>query len=580
MDQLCLKWNNYHSSMTYVINQLLNENVFVDVTLSCENTEIKAHKLILSACSTYFQRVLVNNITGHPVLIMPPGVKAMDLKAIVEYIYKGEIYVTREQLSDIVQVANLLKIKGLSESSEEIIPSPVPGASTEPTAQGDTNNQGLQPLDMSGASVSQARKLSISSRQDSNSSQKDVTPETESNLDINGIKRARHSSGEERTPEAALDFRNSSLGSKNKKLKRPYLKKRSTGNPPWRKEQEDEDNTSESGHAFGKESPSSSSMYLDKPVGATDSPNQVGSTGNGSNNPIDFYNIKTEAGIEENTTKFGDIEEHSNEAKPIEITEARARRKIHDLFDVNKRYSKQDLESALDSIRQGIMTISTACTTFGIPAATLWQRAHKMGIISSQTSTNRLWNEEDMQQALDALRTGRISANRASKEYGVPSSTLYKMAKKEGIKLAMPFGSGPVSYSQENLNFALDAIRNGLSVQKASNQFGIPPGTLYAKCKKEGIELSHKAFPSGKPWTHESMLVALDAVLMGHLSINQASNKYNVPYSSLYSRVKRIQAGEELDIEQDEELYDDEYDEQLTLDASMNDSTNDPVLQS
>jgi len=60
----------------------------------------------------------VNNITGHPVLIMPPGVKAMDLKAIVEYIYKGEIYVTREQLSDIVQVANLLKIKGTFSISE------------------------------------------------------------------------------------------------------------------------------------------------------------------------------------------------------------------------------------------------------------------------------------------------------------------------------------------------------------------------------------------------------------------------------------------------------------------------------
>lgn len=31
-----------------------------------------------------------------------------------------------------------------------------------------------------------------------------------------------------------------------------------------------------------------------------------------------------------------------------------------------------------------------------------------------------------------------------------------------------------------------------MSVQRAATQFGIPSGTLYGRCKREGIELVHK----------------------------------------------------------------------------------------
>lgn len=100
--------------MTSVINQLLAEEAFVDVTLACDGARIKAHRVVLSACSPYFQRVLLDNPCKHPVLILPVGVGHADLRAIVEFIYRGETYVTRDQLSSIVRVAELLKIKGPS----------------------------------------------------------------------------------------------------------------------------------------------------------------------------------------------------------------------------------------------------------------------------------------------------------------------------------------------------------------------------------------------------------------------------------------------------------------------------------
>ncbi|KAF0294241.1 Protein bric-a-brac 1 [Amphibalanus amphitrite] len=40
----CLKWNNYQSNMTAVFDQLRENEAFVDVTLACEGSQLKAHK--------------------------------------------------------------------------------------------------------------------------------------------------------------------------------------------------------------------------------------------------------------------------------------------------------------------------------------------------------------------------------------------------------------------------------------------------------------------------------------------------------------------------------------------------------
>ena len=51
-------------------------------------------------------------------------------------------------------------------------------------------------------------------------------------------------------------------------------------------------------------------------------------------------------------------------------------------------------------------------------------------------------------RALEALRKKEISANKASKVYKIPSSTLYKIARKEGIELAQPFNAVATTWSQ------------------------------------------------------------------------------------------------------------------------------------
>lgn len=53
--QYCLRWNNHHPNNVSVFSTLLYNELLVDVTIIAEGAEIHAHKLILSACSTYFQ---------------------------------------------------------------------------------------------------------------------------------------------------------------------------------------------------------------------------------------------------------------------------------------------------------------------------------------------------------------------------------------------------------------------------------------------------------------------------------------------------------------------------------------------
>lgn len=90
--QYCLRWRYHHSNLQTMFSQLLEREAFCDVTLACEGRTIKAHKIVLSACSTYFETILSQYEEKDPILIMK-DVKYVDIKCLVEFMYKGEINV-------------------------------------------------------------------------------------------------------------------------------------------------------------------------------------------------------------------------------------------------------------------------------------------------------------------------------------------------------------------------------------------------------------------------------------------------------------------------------------------------------
>ncbi|KAF6201159.1 hypothetical protein GE061_005606 [Apolygus lucorum] len=116
--QFCLRWNNYQSNLTNVFDQLLQSESFVDVTLACDGHSVKAHKMVLSACSPYFQSLFFDNPCQHPIVILK-DIKWPELKAVVEFMYKGEINVSQEQIGPLLKVAESLKIRGLADVNGE-----------------------------------------------------------------------------------------------------------------------------------------------------------------------------------------------------------------------------------------------------------------------------------------------------------------------------------------------------------------------------------------------------------------------------------------------------------------------------
>ena len=60
--ELSLRWNNHHSTLVTVLDKLLERETFVDVILAAEGQFIKVHRLVLCACSQYFEVMLVNRL--------------------------------------------------------------------------------------------------------------------------------------------------------------------------------------------------------------------------------------------------------------------------------------------------------------------------------------------------------------------------------------------------------------------------------------------------------------------------------------------------------------------------------------
>lgn len=58
--QFCLRWNNHQSTLISVFDTLLENETLVDCTLAAEGKFLKAHKVVLSACSPYFAVSIIN----------------------------------------------------------------------------------------------------------------------------------------------------------------------------------------------------------------------------------------------------------------------------------------------------------------------------------------------------------------------------------------------------------------------------------------------------------------------------------------------------------------------------------------
>ena len=115
-----LKWNDFESNVSKSFDLFRNEDYLHDVTLvGDDQTQVSAHKLVLSASSDYFKNILKNNSHPHPLLCFD-GILAEDLTNMMDYIYNGEVEINQEGLDRFLAIAVRLKLKGLFEEGNDM----------------------------------------------------------------------------------------------------------------------------------------------------------------------------------------------------------------------------------------------------------------------------------------------------------------------------------------------------------------------------------------------------------------------------------------------------------------------------
>jgi len=114
-EKFCLRWNDFESNISSAFKELRDDKDFFDITLACDDEQIQAHKVILSACSPFFRNVLRRNPHQHPLLYLK-GVKYTDLQSVLNFMYHGEVNVAQEELNSFLSVAEDLRVKGLTQN--------------------------------------------------------------------------------------------------------------------------------------------------------------------------------------------------------------------------------------------------------------------------------------------------------------------------------------------------------------------------------------------------------------------------------------------------------------------------------
>ncbi|XP_035676613.1 kelch-like protein 6 isoform X1 [Branchiostoma floridae] len=104
------------------LRSMRSEGLLVDVTLCVEGKEIPCHRVVLSACSNYFQAMFSGNHSeSKKDKIEMGGVSAEALRLLVDYAYTSKININKDNVQSLFVAANMLQFMHVEMACEKFL---------------------------------------------------------------------------------------------------------------------------------------------------------------------------------------------------------------------------------------------------------------------------------------------------------------------------------------------------------------------------------------------------------------------------------------------------------------------------
>ena len=119
-----LNWHTYSDHLREMLHEMMKSDELTDVTLVCDDKiQFKAHKIVLSACSSVFKSI-INDLSHNTSVIYLRGIQHQEMESILEFMYLGVATFYQERMNEFLSAAKNLEIKEISNNVkfDEMLP--------------------------------------------------------------------------------------------------------------------------------------------------------------------------------------------------------------------------------------------------------------------------------------------------------------------------------------------------------------------------------------------------------------------------------------------------------------------------
>ena len=102
IEKFRLSWDNHKKNVVEAFFSLRRDEHFCDVTLACDDCQFQAHRVVLSAGSSFFEQILKRHKHPSP-LVYLKGVNANHMELLLDFIYCGEVALEQEEMESFLR---------------------------------------------------------------------------------------------------------------------------------------------------------------------------------------------------------------------------------------------------------------------------------------------------------------------------------------------------------------------------------------------------------------------------------------------------------------------------------------------